>query len=234
MPILPLTCSSYLGQTGDPGRKTRTQQREGIPSDVSPGELDCCGRAVSGNHLAASAEVSLSVAAAQVRAQPGHGRAPRGGSAGTRRRRLGFGLRPDPGRDPYSRCPGGCGTGRLPGALGRDARTSPRSQNDPGGCLGACGTAPGAPRLSAPLSARPLRPGAAPRAQPAVPQNRQTPDTTARSLDSAAGPASPAAATQGAAGPAGRRYLLSIGRKSLSVTLRNGLPRRRGPAPQPH
>lgn len=205
MPILPLTCS-YLGQTGDPGRKTRTQQREGIPSDVSPEELDCCGRAVSGNHPAASAEVSLSEAATQVRAQPGHGRAPRGGSPGTCRRWLGFRLRPDPGRDPSlslprrlrhgetTRSPKGGMHGR---ALARRTIRAVASRR--------AGQRREPPGLSAPLAARPLRPGAALRAQPAGPRHRQTPDTAARSLASAAGPASPAAATQGAARPAGRR-----------------------------
>lgn len=171
-----------------------------------------------------------------MRAQPGHGRAPRGGSAGTRRRRLGCGHRPDPGWDPSLATPAASTRGKHHEPWVRDAQTCPsltgRSGRVPPGVrLRACGTAPGATRLRAPLTARPLRPSAEPRAQPAAPRHRQTPDTAARSLASNAGPASPAAATQGAARPAGRRSLLSIGQDLLSVTLTDGPPRRRGPAP---
>lgn len=200
--ILPLTCSSYLGQTGDAGRKTRTQQREGIPSDVSPEELGCCGRAVSGNHPAASAHVSPSVAATQVRAQPGRGRATRRGSAGTRRRLLGFGQRLDLAGTPLPRCPGGCDTGRAQGTLGEGCTDVPslagRSGQSLPGVRDSAGSRPG----SAPRS---LLSPSVPAVQPVAPRHRQTPDTAAPSLASAAGPAPLAAATQRAARPAGRR-----------------------------
>lgn len=132
---------------------------------------------------------------------------PRGGSAETRRPlRAEAGPRPGP----LSRYPGGCHTRRPQGALGQGRTDVPSLTGRSRRPLQAAGQRREPPGLSAPLPARPLSPGSAPQSRRCAPreargsQLRQTPDTAARPLASAASPAPPAAATQGAARPAGR------------------------------
>lgn len=113
-------------------------------------------------------------AATQVRAQPGHGRTPRAGSAGTRRRRQGFG-RTVVGTS-LSYYPGGCDTGRAQGTQGEGCTGVPslagRSGRWPLGVRDSAESRPGsAPRSRLGPSVRRCAPRAA-RGSPAPADTR--------------------------------------------------------------
>lgn len=158
--ILPLTCSSYLGQTGDAGRKERNR---GKGSQVMSAPRNLTGVAGLSRGTIPHLLPKFPFRWQQPRcafspATGGHRAGPAPGPAGGSRASVG------PWSGPLSlTTPAAVTRGNHKDPGGRDARASPRSQDDPGGRLQACGTTPRiqlSPSIPAQRSARsPRLPG---------------------------------------------------------------------------